>query len=33
MSSKSYSWLVAAEFSIQGLRSSIQPGGPYCQMK
>src|SRR5690349_4151136 len=33
MSSKSYSWLVAAAFWIHGLRSSIQPGGPYCQMK
>ena len=26
--SKSYSSLVAAEFSIHGLRSSIHPGGP-----
>ena len=25
--------LVAALFSSQGFRSSIQPGGPYCQTK
>ncbi len=33
MSSKSYSALVADVFSSHGSRSSIHPGGPYCQMK